>query len=374
MSRPASRSGADEFRIFRGLALFGLLVLGLWMMFLARRILFPFVLAALLAYIMNPLATFLELRGLKRFNAVAILYVAVVLIVAGLAWWTFAVWSGELPRLRTQWPGHLQQIQTSAVRADQALRARWPWIAGRLSIPRTAKRFIEKADILVRREPSAYLPYLTNFLLNLVLVPFVGFYMLKGGRAGFQVLLDACPGRWVEKFLGLLYKVDDVIGNYLRGVLFEASVVGLCAGVGLKVIGLETAGLLGAATALLNLIPFVGTLTAGIIAVASAFFQFGNLMAPAWTALLFLSLRLLDDMVIQPFVMNRAVHLHPALIIFAILAGQEIAGVWGLILAVPVVSIVKESATVFLAWYRSENSRSLLPPALARVAEKPWVV
>jgi len=136
----------------------------------------------------------------------------------------------------------------------------------------------------------------------------------------------------------------------------------------------DTAGLLGAGAGLLNLIPFIGPMAAGIVGVTAAFFQFGNLMAPAWTALLFLSVRLSDDIVIQPMVMNRAVHLHPALVIFAILAGQEIAGVWGLILAVPILSIVKESATVLLAWYRSENSRSMLPAALARAAEKPWVV
>jgi len=374
MSLATDRPGAGEFRIFRGLALFGLLVLGVWMMFQARRILLPFALAALLAYVMNPLATFLELRGLKRLHAVALLYVAVVLVVAGLAWWTFAVWSGELPRLRDEWPGHLKQVQTSAERADVSLRARWPWIAQRCSIPRTVKGFVRRTESLVSREPSAYLPYLTTFLLNLILVPFIGFYMLKGGRAGFQVLLDACPGRWVEKFLSLLYKVDDVIGNYLRGVLLEASIVGFCVGVGLKIIGVDTAGLLGAGAGLLNLIPFIGPMAAGIVGVTAAFFQFGNLMAPAWTALLFLSVRLADDIVFQPMVMNRAVHLHPALVIFAILAGQEIAGVWGLILAVPILSIVKESTTVLLAWYRSENSRSMLPPALARAAEKPWVV
>ena len=368
------RAGSDEFRIFRGLVLFGLLVVAVWLMVLARGVILPFFLAGVLAYVMSPLVTFLELRGLKRSTAVAVLYVAVVLVAGGLAYWIHSIWWEEIPRLRYNWPLYLQQVKASAAHGDALLRAEWPWVSEHLSLDRTVNKLFLSADTALEGTPSFYLPLIATLGLNLILVPFVGFYFLKGGRAGFQVMLDACPGRWVEKFLSLLHKVDDVVGNYLRGVLMEALLVGSCACVGLLVLGVDYAGILGAAATLFNLVPYVGPLAAGSLAVTAAFLQHGNFMAPAQVALLFLSLRLADDLVFQPIVMNRAVHLHPALVIFAFLAGHEIAGIWGLILAVPTVSIVKELGALLLAWYRSENGRHTLSPSLARVVSKPWVV
>ncbi len=368
------RAGSDEFHIFRGLLFFGLLVVAIWLLVLARGVILPFFLAGLLAYVMSPLVTFLELRGLKRTTAVALLYVAVVLVVGGLAYWIHSIWWEEIPRLRYNWPLYLQQFKASAVHADALLRTEWPWVSEHVSLSRTVNQLLRRADSALDLTPSYYLPLIVTLGLNLILVPFVGFYFLKGGRAGFQVMLDACPGRWVEKFLSLLHKMDDVIGNYLRGVLMEAFLVGSCACVGLLLLGVDYAGILGGAALVFNLVPYLGPLAAGGLAVTAAFLQHGNLIAPAQVALFFLSLRLADDLIFQPTVMNRAVHLHPALVIFAFLAGHEIAGIWGLILAVPTVSIVKELGTLLLAWYRSETGRHTLPPALARAAAKPWVV
>jgi predicted PurR-regulated permease PerM len=370
----APRPGDQELRIFRALFLFGLLVALLLMAYQARMVILPFLLAGLLAYVMSPIVTFLELRGLRRSTAVAALYVGVTLAVGALAYWILSLWWEEIPRLRYQWPFYLQQIQAGASQADAFLLKEWDWVAERISLTEKVSSFLQRADNASRVTPSHYLPLLAAFGLNLFLVPFVGFFFLKGGRAGFQMMLDACPGRSVEKFLSLLYKVDDVIGGYLRGVLLEAFLVGSCVGAGLFMLGVEYAGLLAAATMVFNLVPFVGPLAAGTLAVVAAFLQFGISAAVAKVAVLFLAVRLTDDFVFQPMVMHRAVHLHPALVIFSLLAGHELAGVWGLLLAVPTVSVVKESITLLLAWYRSEIGRPFLPASLARAASKPWVV
>lgn len=370
---PVPVRGSDELRIFRGLLLFGLLVSALVLAYLARSVILPFLIAGVLAYVMSPVVTFLELRGLRRSTAVAILYVAVTVLVAAMAYWTVAIWWEEIPRLRFQWPLYVQQIKSAAAQGDAFLAAQAPWLTDRFSLARALSKFLSRTAA-AGGDPTDYLSHLGGFLLNLILIPFVAFFMLKGSRAGFQAMLDTCPGRWVEKFLSLLYRVDEVIGNYLRGVLTEAVLVGGVAALGLLIIGVDYAGLLGAVAMLANLVPFVGPLVAGGLAVAVTFLQFGTFLEPAQTALLFLTLRLSDDFIFQPMVMNRAVHLHPALVIFSLLAGHEIAGVWGLLLAVPVVSIVKESSLVVADWYMSEKGRSAFSLSLTRAIAKPWVV
>jgi predicted PurR-regulated permease PerM len=368
-----ARPAPDEFRIFRALLLFSLLLAAGWLAHASRAVLLPFFLGGVLAYVMGPLVTFLELRGLRRSTAVAVLFVAVTALAAGLIYWTVSIWWQEIPRLRYQWPLYIQQIKASAAQADAYLLLEAPWLADRLSVTEAVDGLLARSS--GKGVPTEYLSHLGTLLLNLILVPFSAFFLLKGGRAGFQALLDACPGRWVEKFLSVLYRVDEVIGDYLRGVLTEAFLVASCAGVGLLLIGVDYAGLLAAVTLLFNIVPFVGPLLAGTLAVVAAFLQFGTFLPAAQTALLFLSLRLTDDFVFQPMVMNHAVHLHPALVVFSLLAGHEIAGVWGLLLAVPLVSIVKESVFVLADWYRSENGRHVvLPASLTRAISKPWVV
>lgn len=364
----------EEVRIFRGLFLFGLLIAAAWLAYAVRGVLLPFFLAGLLAYVTSPLITFLELRGLRRSTAVAVLYAVVIALAVALGYWAFSVWGKELPRLRYQWPIYIQQIKASALQGDAWLAAEWPFLADHLSLGQTLDGLLGRLRGSSGSSATHYLPAVAALGLNLILVPFVGFFLLKGGRKGFQSMLDACPGRWVEKFLSLLYKVDDVIGGYLRGVLMEAFLVGTCVGLGLLAIGLEYAGTLGATAMALNVVPYFGPMLAGALAVTAAFLEFGTFLPVAQTALLFLSLRLVDDFVFQPLVMNRAVHLHPAVVIFSLLAGHHVGGVWGLILAVPAVSIIKESSGVWIQWYMSEVGRPSLPPSLARAAAKPWVV
>lgn len=369
-----ARSGPDEFRIFRGLFLFGLFVGLVSLGYAARAVLLPFLLGGVLAYVLNPLVTFLEMRGLRRGLAVAGLYVAVIAVATALFYLTFSVWREDVPRLRREWPAHAQRLHEAAAQTDAYLSHEWPWLAERTSLRGLVKDVLPGKGTPSRPIQARHFSQLASLALGLFLVPFAGFFLLKGGRSGFQIMLDACPGRWVEKFLSLLHRMDEVIGGYLRGVLTEAFLVGTCAGVGLAVIGVEYAAILGTAALLLNLVPFLGPAAAGLLAVTAAFLQFGTFLAPAQVALLFLSLRLLDDFLFQPLVMNRAVHLHPALVVFSILAGHEVAGVWGLLLAVPTVSVAKEAFLVAADWYRSERGRRALPESLSRAAERPWVV
>jgi predicted PurR-regulated permease PerM len=223
-------------------------------------------------------------------------------------------------------------------------------------------------------EAPDYLSGAATVALYFVLIPFVGFYLLAGGPGFFQSILNACPGRWVEKFLSLLYEIDEVLGNYLRAIFLEALVVGLLSTVGLLWLGLDQAVLVGAMAGLGNLVPYLGPVIGGLAGMAAAFFQFQNVLAPLQVAALFASIKFFDDWFLQPYIMKRSVELHPIAVVFAVMCGGHVGGLWGLLFAVPVACILKEVGKIISVWYMSEMRMKSLPKDTAEAAAKPWIV
>jgi predicted PurR-regulated permease PerM len=369
-----SPSGISELRILRALLLFTAFLTVAWFVHAARVVIAPFATAAFLAYITNPVVNFLEVRGVRRSSAVMGLYLVFVILLGSLAYSFFNFWGKEIPRFQYQWPQYLQQVNSTVIKLQESLRAEWPRLGASVDLPSLVDRGMEWVGTRLKSSPLEYLSTLGYAGLNIVLVPFVAFYLLKGGPAVFQRVMDACPGRWMEKFMSLFHKADEVVGNYLRGVLLDAAVVGGMAALGLAAMGVHYALLLGALVMLLNFVPYVGALIGAVAAILTAFLQFQTVWAPVRVAILFAALRFLDDWVFQPMILRRAVDLHPAALVLALLCGGEVWGFWGLVLAVPVVCVAKETVVILVDWYRSERGLTSLPVPLARAAAKVWVV
>ena len=210
--------------------------------------------------------------------------------------------------------------------------------------------------------------------VNLFLAPFIAFFFLRGGAQTAQMALDACPGAWVERFLSLLNKFGEVFGNYARGVIFEAFLVGVLTMAGLYLIGLDYAALIGVATGAANMIPYFGPVMGGALGLGAAIFQYSNLAGPLRVLVLFVVIHYIDSWILQPLIMKRAVDLNPVTVTFALLCGAKLGGVWGLVFAVPAAGLLKEAGTVFYVWYRAE--RGLIVPSkdFALAATRPWVV
>ncbi len=374
-ARPAAPSGGvPEVRILRSLLLFTACLALAWFIHAARVVVAPFATAAFLAYITNPVVNFLEVRGVRRSSAVLCLYFIFVLILGSLAYSFFSFWWKEIPRFQYQWPLYLQQVNSTVIRLQEVLQKELPWLAGRVDLPVLVDRGMEWVGNRLKDSPLQYVSTLTYTAMNVVLVPFVAFYLLMGGPRAFQRFMDACPGRWMEKFMSLFHKADEVVGNYLRGVLLDAFVVGVAVALGLAAMGVHYAALIGLLVMVFNFVPYIGALVGGIVAILTAFLQFQTVWAPVRVAVLFVCLRFLDDWVFQPMILRRAVDLHPVALILALLCGGEVWGFWGLVLAVPVVCVAKETVVIFTEWYRSERGLTALPAPLARAAAKIWVV
>jgi predicted PurR-regulated permease PerM len=173
-----------------------------------------------------------------------------------------------------------------------------------------------------------------------------------------RFFIGLVPNRYFELSLTVLDRLDEAIGKYLRGTLTECFLVGLTLIVGLILLGIPVgiAVAIGVVSGLLNAIPFLGTAIALIIGVGYALIA-ENIrpLIPGlnpndlalYVVILVVIAHVLDDVLFQPFVLGSAVHIHPLVVVIAILGGSLIMGLWGMLFAIPTVVIVKTVVATF---------------------------
>jgi predicted PurR-regulated permease PerM len=312
------------------------LVLLLWM---ARGVLPPFIVAGILAYVLSPLVDELaERSGVRRaWVALAVFFVFFAL-VAGLVWLAGARLSAEIRDISREGPSIIGSV------VDKLTGGQNFEVFGQ-SI--TSRELGRRLDMAMRDElgtPSQAIQAVRagfELTLDIVLV-FLGLvYMLIDGHNFFRYLLRFVPlehRAHVQKLSGQIHRV---LGRYLRGQL---ALIVLMSVVTFSVLEwgfhLPYALWLAIITGVLEVIPLIGPITAGAIASTVGFAQGGPNEA-AELAITYLVLREVEDQLVMPIIVGRAVHVHPLVTIFAVLTGEKIAGVLGMILAVPIAATIK---------------------------------
>lgn len=308
-------------------------------LYLVRPVLPPFILGAVLAYLLDPAAEGLSrrLRAPRAAAAVAV-YLAFLAVVAGLAAALVPLLAAEARELARHGPEILEAVFLRLFgRPELDLFGR-PVSARALGLylVRAAEAFVgEPREAL--QVAAALLEGAFGAFLTLV----VGFYLLLDGRRLAAGGLGLLPGGLRAEVSALAGSVHRVFGRYLRGqlflVLFMAALTYPVLRFGFN---LRYALAVALLTGLLEVIPFVGPAAAATLAAGLGLAQHGPEAAGA-ILLVYLALRLLEDQAVMPLVLGRAVGLHPAVALFAVLSGGALAGLLGVVLAVPVAAAVK---------------------------------
>jgi predicted PurR-regulated permease PerM len=315
-------------------------------LWLFRGLLLPLLVAALGAYFAQPLVARCEARGIRRGVAVLALFAiataALALLVVALA----PVVERQAATLAGQLPVFAERLESVSTAAHRALSARLPAVAPHLPVP--APGWPERLLADQKRHLGALMSGAGTLLFVLLLAPVFGFFLLRDGGRALDGLVRLLPARHIETTLAIWCEVDRIIGRYLRGLVLESLAVAVLVAGGLAAIGVPGPIVLGAFAGLVNPLPYVGVLLSLAVALVTAL---GSGMAPgalAAVVALFVAVRLVDDFVLIPLALGGSVHLHPALVIAAILAGEQTLGVLGMVLAVPLVTVVKEVARLLL--------------------------
>lgn len=320
-----------------------LLLLAALLVYLLQPILPPFLIAALLAYLGDPLADRLEARGLGRTLAVVIVFLFISLVLAILLLLLIPLIGSQVDLL-------IQKLPTWVARAQQSLL---PWLQQSFNLSADALPISQLTAALKQHWAGAgnialqLSQQLANsgmalvaLAVNLALIPVVTFYLLRDWDVLVQHLRDMLPRRFEATVVGLVAECDEIIGAFIRGQLLVMFTLGLIYSIGLSIVGLDLAILLGMVAGLASIVPYLGVIVGLLASTVAAYFQFQEWLPLAWVALVFGIGQLLEGMILTPLLVGDKIGLHPVAVIFAVLAGGQLAGFAGVLLALPVAAVV----------------------------------
>ncbi len=347
-SEPASPAWNPNTRLAVGVLL---LVLGLLLLSRLQQLLAPFLLAALLTYVLHPAVNWLN-RRMPRALAVLLVFLALILAAVGASTGLglaisqqvvglvddLAIWSSEIPAA-------LQRL--SEVRFTIG-----PWLIdlgivnlepALASLASSIRPVISGAGGMLASLAGATASAFGVALAVMVL----GFYMLLDARTPEASLLDLVPPAYQADVRRLLKETAGVWNAFLRGQLLLAAVIGILVSVVLSVLGVRFALVLGLIAGLLEFVPIFGPAIAGLVAVLIALFQGANWwgLSPLGYSLVvllaFVVIQQLENNILVPRIIGGTLNLSPVLVLLGALAGGTLAGVLGLLLAAPALATLR---------------------------------
>jgi len=227
---------------------------------------------------------------------------------------------------------------------------------------------IEKVSLTV----SAVLTSVAGWVIYipwLVLIPILSFFFLKDAESFRRSALQMLPkGRWRWRGDEFFQAINSTLAAYVRAQLPAGVFIGIICSIGFTLLGLPGSFVMGLLAGVFEFVPLVGPVTIALLAALLAMFHAGPFNA--FLVLLFLGvLRIVQDYVIYPRLIGQGIHLHPLAVIFAILAGEKLAGVAGIFLAIPVVAIITVSYRHWMEHRGSESIADLLEPNATEAAK-----
>ncbi|MNQ57310.1 pheromone autoinducer 2 transporter [compost metagenome] len=327
----------------RWLWIAGLLLLG-WLLYLLQPILSPFLIGVLLAYLGDPLVDRLERWKLSRTWGVIVVFALFSLILAVLLLVLVPMLGKQLMRLYELAPQMLDWAQQQAL----------PWVQAKLGLSDNFWRFDqlkaafskhlgETTDILgmLLSKATASGLALLAWLVNLLLIPVVSFYLMRDWDLLVARLRGLLPRNREGLVVQLASECHEVLGAFLRGQLLVMLALGVMYAVGLMLIGLELGLLIGLLAGLASIVPYLGVVVGIGAALTAGLFQFGGDFYPLLAiAAVFTVGQMLEGMLLTPWLVGDRIGLHPVAVIFAIMAGGQLFGFTGVLLALPVAAVI----------------------------------
>lgn len=291
--------------------------------------------ATLIAYLLNPLVSRLQVRT-SRTTATLTVFGFLVLAMVG-----FGVVLG--PVIETQ----VQDVQKSidpdrvtevVIQLDTQLSSLSRSLGG--GDVQVEERLNEKMDAwtsgLVNMAPN-----ILGLITNIILVPFMAVFLLRDGPRIKRGLIRFVPNRYFEFSLEALHKIDIQLGNYFRGLVLEIAIVSVLSIAVLWVFNVPAFVLIGLLAGITTVIPYAGSLLGGSVGVLVKLASTGVVSGAALLLLAFLVIQIADEAFIQPLVFAQAVDLHPLEVLLAVWIAAQFFGVVGMVLAIPVTSAGK---------------------------------
>ncbi|MDX2417870.1 MAG: AI-2E family transporter [Xanthomonadales bacterium] len=353
----------------RNWLMLALLAGGGWLVYLLAPVITPFAISAVLAYLGDPLVDRLEKVSLGRWKlgrtvAVSIVFVLMLSLLTIVLLIIVPLLVEQIRTLMLLLPRWVEWFSATAL----------PWLAGKLGVElkdfdpahfsqvfKDYWREISTAAFKVVDYVSRGGMAVAALVTNLILIPVVTFYLLRDWDPLIRATHDLLPRNMEAEISRMLNDMDKVLGAFFRGQLMVMLALGLIYSIGLSLVGVELGVLIGMGAGLLSIVPYLGSIVGVLVAAGAAIFQFQDAFHLLMVLLVFGVGQTAEGMYLTPKLVGDQIGLHPVTVIFAVLAGGQLFGFLGILLALPVAAALNVLVRNMLQKYRQSELYKLSP-------------
>lgn len=298
------------------------------------------VIAMIFSYLLDPFVNRMQSAGINRTFSIALVLATVLLFLFWISTSIIPIVAGRMALLTRQLtPENLVNI---ANLIEVNLRSNFEFIPEgylRDNVENVAENlfnFNRFSDLL-----GNMIGIFTNLFAAFIIIPFATFFFLKDGYKIRRDILQLVPNKYFETTLSLIDKIESRLGHYFRSVLLQCTLVGTASWIALSIAGLENAGSVGITIGIANTIPYFGPILGYLLSIIISIIETGDfsLVIPCILAVMFA--QLLDNLILQPLIFSKSANIHPVAILFIVMIGAQTAGIFGMLIAIPIATILK---------------------------------
>ena len=314
---------------------FVIIVLFFILLYQVRQVIFILFFAIIIASAVNPFGNWLDRRRIPRLLGILLLYLTIFLLVVFTLTLVIPFFSQEVGQLTEDLPRFIAKITASLETIKNE--------SGSFDIISQLQDILDGLSQFLQESSQSAVGLIINIfggIISFFGVVVISFYLsvMKGGIDHF--LRSVVPDKYEKYVLDLWHRSEKNLGRWFQAQLLLSLIVGLITFVGLSLLGIKFALILAGLVMILELVPTVGPVLAAIPAVGLAFFQSPSL--GLWTVVLYIVIQQFENHVLTPLIMGRALGINPVVVVIALFVGFSLAGILGMILAVPVATIIVE--------------------------------
>ncbi len=330
----------------------------LWLVWILAPILTPFVMAALLGWLGDPLVDRLERAGRSRNVAVTLVFLGMILLLVLVLVLVVPVIEDQITTLIQSLPGYRDWFIGTAL----------PWMERKTGMQLTVWLDLDRIIELVRSHwqqaggvAASMLGYLSRsgfallaWIANIVLLPVLTFFFLRDWDVFVERIAATVPRNQIDTVSRLARESSEVLGGFLRGQFLVMLILGVMYGLGLWWVGLDLGILIGVVAGILTFVPYLGPAAVVVLGGIAAVVQYGDWKHILGVLAVFGIGQLIESYWLTPKLVGDRIGLHPVAVIFAVLAGGQLFGFLGMLLALPVAAV----ANVLLRYAHERYTQS----------------
>ncbi len=308
----------------------------------------PFLIAGILYYLFRPIVNFLDKRKIPRSLAIIFIYVGVIGLITALVFLVGPILQNQVNSLVNNFPLLIMEIRKFIIQLQENEwfnRFQWNETLSLDTLSVNMTQYINQAFEIISSNISGLLGFIANLVVIFIMIPFILYYMLKEGEQASIQVLKLLPEKQRIEGRKIIHDMDGKLSSYIQGQILVSLFVGILMYIGFLIIEIDYSLILALIAMFTNVIPFVGPWIGTVPALIVAMTMIHSPMMIVKVLIVIVVAQQIESNFISPQIMGKKLALHPLTIILLIIVAGRFAGVFGLLLAVPMYAVCKVVAS-----------------------------